>query len=156
MPYLIDGHNLIPHLPDLDLAMPDDEIALVERLQSFSAQTRKKVEVYFDKAPAGMAQTRKFGRVTAIFIRQGGTADRAISARLRELGRTARNWTVVSSDGWVQSQARAAGASVRSAAEFAAQLETSRKGEGTGSGERAMTDAEVEEWLRLFGGGSET
>jgi hypothetical protein len=33
MPFLIDGHNLIGALPDLDLDDPDDEARLVERLQ---------------------------------------------------------------------------------------------------------------------------
>ena len=98
MPYLIDGHNLIPKIPGMNLGDIDDEIQLVKKLQEFCRQRRKKVEVFFDSAPPGGIRTQKFGRVTAFFITQGSTADTAIRSRLQKLGRAAKNWTVVTSD----------------------------------------------------------
>src|SRR3990172_12997266 len=107
MPYLIDGHNLIPKL-GLRLDSADDEMELVAVLQEFARLTRRAVEVFFDGAPAGQAGTRSLGTVKAHFVRLEQTADSAIHARLQKMGRAAQNWTVVSSDHEVQSAARAA------------------------------------------------
>jgi uncharacterized protein len=149
MPTLIDGHNLIPKL-GLSLRSIDDEMQLIERLQIFCRANRQQVEVYFDGAPAGQVGRRKMGLVTAHFIRLGATADAAIHARLKALGRAARNWTVVSSDRQVQADARATGASVITSAVFAGQV-TSARIPDQGSGHDAgLSDAEVEEWLTLF------
>ena len=44
MPYIIDGHNLIPHV-GLRLNALDDEMALVEMLREFCRVKKKRVEV---------------------------------------------------------------------------------------------------------------
>ena len=54
MPYLIDGHNLIPKL-GLRLDSIDDESELIAILQEFSRRERRQVEVFFDGAPAARA-----------------------------------------------------------------------------------------------------
>ena len=150
MPYLIDGHNLIPKL-GLSLRNVDDEIALVSRLQIFCRVTRKPVEVYFDGAPAGQVGTRKFGQVTAHFVRLGRTADDAIRDRLKSLGGAARNWTVVTSDRRVQGEARNAGASVIASETFAGQVIEAMHAPDTGSdAERGLSSEEVDEWMKLF------
>jgi uncharacterized protein len=102
MPYLIDGHNLIPKVPGLNLSDIDDEMELVELLQVFCRRKRKTAEVYFDQAPPGFSGRRRFGQVTAYFVPQGHSADDAIRQRLKHLGKAARNWAVVSSDHQVQ------------------------------------------------------
>jgi predicted RNA-binding protein with PIN domain len=150
MPYLIDGHNLIPRL-GLRLDSPDDEQALIERLQEFCRLRRTRVEVYFDGAPPGQAGSRACGLVTAHFVRQGSSADAALEARLERLGRAARNWTVVSSDGRVQRAAQAVHAQVLSADEFAALARAaSAPSKQGGKGERPLSPEELEEWLTLF------
>lgn len=150
MPTLIDGHNLIPKL-GLSLRSLDDEMQLVARLQDYCRAERKSVEVYFDGAPAGQVGTRKMGLVSAHFVRLGQTADSAIRARLKTLGRAARNWTVVTSDRQVQADARGAGATVISSEAFAGQVtESMRTPAPRSANEAGMSDAEVEEWLRLF------
>src|SRR5512136_487989 len=108
MPYLIDGHNLIPKIPGLNLQSLDDEEQLIKLLQEYCRRQRKQVEVFFDQASPGGVRARNFGLVTARFVRQGTTADQAIHERLTRLGKLARNWTVVSSDLTVQSWAKAA------------------------------------------------
>ena len=50
MPYLIDGHNLIPKIPGLSLEMLDDEDRLIELLQEFARVRRQRIEVFFDQA----------------------------------------------------------------------------------------------------------
>ena len=153
MSYLIDGHNLIPHLPGLSLSQIDDEMRLVEWLQGYCRKKRRTVEVYFDQAPPGFAAQRKLGMVTAHFVRQGGTADAAIMARLLRLGKSARNYSVVSSDRQVQTAARQAHAQVISSDEFAAELvRLSREGPADTGVEDALSKEELAYWENLFDG----
>ncbi len=86
MPYLIDGHNLIPKIPGFSLRNLDDEIELVQKLQEFCRRSGKQVEVFFDNAPVGQARIQKYGLVKAHFVRSGRTADDAIISRLENLG----------------------------------------------------------------------
>lgn len=154
MPLIVDGHNLIPRIPGLSLSQIDDEMQLVDLLQEYCRLARKQVEVYFDLAPPGLPRARRFGNVTARFVRAGQTADQAIRARLARLGREARNWTVVSSDGEVQAAARAARAGVISSDDFARQL-AAALGRTPSPEERSpepLSKEEIDDWLRLFGG----
>lgn len=152
MLYLIDGHNLIPKL-GLRLDSMDDEMELITILQEFCRMEHTpagRVEVFFDGAPANHAGTRKLGAVTAHFVRMGNSADNAIRSRLKRLGRSARNWTVVSSDRQVQAEARAAQAEVISSDPFAAMLKQARDDAPKSAPERKLSQKEVEDWLKLF------
>jgi len=150
MPYLIDGHNLIPKM-GLRLDAPDDEMELVAVLQEFARLKRREVEAYFDGAPIGHAGLRKFGRVKAYFVRIGQTADNAICSRLNKMGKDAKNWTVVSSDQEVQSAARIVRAQILSAEEFAKLLkETANSIPKTNTENNELSAQEVDEWLKLF------
>jgi uncharacterized protein len=151
MAYLIDGHNLIPKIQGLSLAEMDDEEHLIELLQVFSRVRRQKVEVYFDRAPAGQKKERNYGTIKAHFIRQGTSADVAIIARLHRLGKSARDWSVVTSDRQIQGEARARQAQVVTSEEFARQIEAAlQKGQSSQVSEKEMSDAEIAEWLKLF------
>lgn len=153
MPYLIDGHNLIPKIPGLSLGAVDDENQLVELLQEFCRLSRKQVDVYFDRAPAEQSGKRKLGTVAVHFVRTGSTADQAIARRLGKMGRSARSWTVVSSDLQVQASARQWGSQVLTSEAFASQLLAAlsvKSAGGSKSGEAALSPDEVEEWLALF------
>lgn len=150
MPYIIDGHNLIPKL-GLRLDEPDDEMELVRLLQDFARIRRQQIDVYFDGAPAGQAGMRKFGSIKAHFVRQGQTADSAIRRRLEEMGKAAKNWVIVSSDHEVQSAARVHMAQAIRSEEFVKQiriaLSTSTQ---TGGSDSKLSAQEVEEWINLF------
>lgn len=151
MPFLIDGHNLIPKM-GLRLDSFDDEMALVTRLNEFCRLSRKTgLEVYFDGAPAPQAGSRQTGLVKAHFVRAGLTADDAIRRRLRTLGRAAKNWSVVSSDRQIQAEARAARAEVIPSEQFASQvISTLRVGPPPGDKSGAVNETELAEWLALF------
>lgn len=158
MPYIIDGHNLVPKIHGLTLNDMDDEIQLIELLQEFCRQKRRRVEVYFDNAPTGSAQTRSYGMVKAHFVRQGRTADDAIGDRLNQLGKEARNWTVVSSDAAVRSSSRYAGAQISSSEDFAQQLQHIRSDsvqEERQDSDAALSPEELSAWLELFDSGDE-
>lgn len=150
MPYIIDGHNLIPKL-GLRLDDPDDELDLVRLLQDFARVTRHLVEVYFDGAPAGQAGMRKIGTVKAHFVRRDRTADSAIRKRLESMGRSARNWSVVSSDREVRAAVRANKAVSVSSEEFVDQLRSALTAKQKRSEtEGQLSKQEVEEWMRVF------
>jgi predicted RNA-binding protein with PIN domain len=151
--YIIDGHNLIGKMAGLELGMVDDELQLVELLNRFGQHNRGMLEVYFDGAPLGQSGMQNFGRVRAHFVPQNLSADDAIRFRLKKLGKSARNWVVVSSDHSVQAAGREAQARVMLAEDFArrvgSSLQTSTGGEQAGA-ERSLSEQEVNEWLELF------
>ena len=142
MPYLIDGHNLIPKL-GLRLDSIDDEMELIRILQEFCRLERKQVEVFFDGAPTPHAGTRKLGTVTVHFVRLGMTADNAIRNRVKGLGKSAKNWTVVSSDRQVQAEARAAQAEVVSSDSFASQVKRARTSAPKPNHDRKLSNQDV-------------
>ncbi|RLD02752.1 MAG: hypothetical protein DRI32_08390 [Chloroflexi bacterium] len=158
MPYIIDGHNLIPHV-GLRLDALDDEMALVEMLRKFCRIKKKRVEVYFDGAPPGQNRTQKFGYVTAHFVRRGRTADEAIHARLRKMGNSARNWIVVSSDHEVINSAKSFRAGQFSADEFAQQIEEAnffaQNNPNSPDEDKKLSKQEVDQWMALFSAGEE-
>jgi predicted RNA-binding protein with PIN domain len=150
MPYLIDGHNLIPKV-GLHLDSPDDEMELVAILQEFARLKRQQVEVYFDGAPIGYDGTRRLGTVRAHFVKLGQTADNAIRARLNNMAKDARNWIVVSSDREVQSAARVVHAQIVSSEEFVKILRAAvSSAPKTSIVDKKLSPAEVDEWLKIF------
>jgi len=146
---MIDGHNLIPKL-GLRLDSMDDEMELISILQEFSRLERKQVEVYFDGAPPHQAGTRKLGTVIAHFVPLGITADNAIRKRLKQMGKRAKNWTVVSSDRQVQTETRTAHANIVSSDEFAKQLRQARSSSPKPEYDHKLSKQEVDDWLKLF------
>lgn len=154
MPYLIDGHNLIPRIPGLSLKDLDDETALIQILQRFAARQGTRVEVYFDQAPPGQADSKTYGSVKAHFIRQGKTADQAIVQKLSHLGAEAKNWTVVTSDREILAEARSSHSRVLKSEEFSKLLRTDSSGQtGTGSDkddDPQVSSGDVDYWLEQF------
>ena len=153
MPYLIDGHNLIPNIPGLSLKDPDDEIALIQALQAFASQHKTRVEVYFDRAPAARAGSQSFGSVKAHFVRQGTTADKAIIDRLARMGKDAKNWTVVTSDREILVEAKSAHSQTLKSSEFTAVLKSVLSEESGDSDKKdtpEISSGDVDYWLSQF------
>ncbi len=150
MPYLIDGHNLIAYLPNIDLDDPHDEAKLVLRLRSWTSRERRIAFVVFDGGlPGGFSRELSSGDMHVVFAARGYTnADRIIKERLHHLPDPG-NWTVVSSDREVLDAARDAGARVLSAADFAERLE--RPPQAEQEKPESISAAEVEAWLEIFG-----
>jgi uncharacterized protein len=153
MPLLIDGHNLIGRLPDLDLGDPDDEAKLTARLRAYCARTGKRVTVVFDRGlPGGRSHELSGGGVEVVFAAAGGTADGILRARIRR-ARNPRGLIVVTSDREVIAVARARGARVARSEEFAARLSAPRS---VPAGQDVKLSAEeIEEWLKVFETGNE-
>lgn len=153
MPLLIDGHNLIGRLPDLDLDDPDDEAKLVARLRTYSARTGKKLTVVFDHGlPGGQSHELSGGGVNVVFASPGHTADGILRERIRR-SRNPRGMTVVTSDRQVIATAQTRGTRVMRAEKFAARLNASPTSHTEVEPEKniQLSSEEVEEWLAMFG-----
>ncbi len=146
MPYLIDGHNLIPFISGLSLDLVDDEMELIQLLVPFFRRINKKAVVYFDKAFPGAENSLNRGNLSVRFIRPPRIADQAILADLTKMGGDVKNCTVVSSDHKLRASAVQAGARVISSDEFSRIL----------SGKKPVKPPEnspiddIDHWLRLF------
>jgi uncharacterized protein len=164
MHILVDGHNLIPYLPGLDLKQIDDEEKLISLLQAYALQTRHIIEVFFDGAPPGKAGVRPYGSVTARFVSAKMIADHAIRGRLEGMGAEARQVTVVSSDRQVQSEARSRGARTLTSDAFAREMlslqekppakpRQQRVEPPKAKIEPPLPPDQVQDWLDMFKGG---
>jgi uncharacterized protein len=155
--YLIDGHNLIGRLPDIDLADPNDEAILIERLRRWSAASRKRrLLVIFDAGlPGGHSREFSGGPVQVLFASSSSSADAMLLARI-DAAHNPAEYTLVSDDRRIVQRARERRMPVESAADFAGRL----PGEGGPSEPAAapaekpdpgaMSQRELEEWLRFF------
>jgi predicted RNA-binding protein with PIN domain len=148
MPLLIDGHNLIGRLPDLDLDDPDDEAKLTARLRAYCARTGKRVTVVFDRGlPGGRSHELSGGDVEVVFAATGRTADSILRARIRRT-RNPRGLIVVTSDREVIATARARGAQVVRSEEFVTRLSASQS--VPDEWDVQLSAEEIEEWLQVF------
>ncbi|GAB4419473.1 MAG: NYN domain-containing protein [Anaerolineae bacterium] len=155
MRYLIDGHNLIDQLPDINLSDPDDEIRLVRRLKSFCARQRCRCTVVFDRGlPGGKARGLSNSQVEVVFAHSGTSADRVIIARLRQV-RDRQGITVVSGDQSILAEAQRLKIRAISSVEFARRMAQQAVSPNTDDkpSDRPLTGDEVSEWERLFGSG---
>jgi hypothetical protein len=160
MPYLIDGHNLIGQLPDMDLADPDDEAKLVLKLRRFAGQTGKRIIVVFDAGlPGGVSTKLSTHSVKVRFAPESLSADHVLRDVIRRID-NAVGWIVVSSDVEVTDLAELRGMRCIPSHQFAKELaaparpnrrntqpiETSDK-----KANPRLSRSEIEEWLRVFG-----
>ncbi|MGD2178202.1 MAG: NYN domain-containing protein [Anaerolineae bacterium] len=150
MPVLIDGHNLIGRLPDIDLSDPDDEARLASHLQGYAGRTGKRVTVVFDRGlPGGRSRALSGGRVEVVFAPTGRNADRVLIERIRRAPNP-RGLIVVTSDREVIAAARRRAAKVVHAEAFARQLQPSPPSHGGQKGDVHLSPDEVETWLEIF------
>jgi predicted RNA-binding protein with PIN domain len=154
MQWLIDGHNLIGHMPTLRLDDPDDEAKLVEYLRSYQGRTGQRITVIFDAGSSYRpAATKKAGGITVQFVASGQTADQIISQRVRRI-QNPQEFIVVSSDRAVQQAARQVRVRVLTAQEFAGQLlrgSPALADDDRGSqAEVKLSADEIDEWLKVF------
>lgn len=150
MPYIIDGHNLIAALPDINLDDPDDEVKLVLKLRAWCAHTGRKAVVYFDGGlPGGVARDLSTSRLRVIFAAaERSSADALIQAHLQRL-KDARNWTVVTSDRDILAVAYRRGAHGLKSQDFAAEL-TRHPVLPDNEKPVSLLGEELQHWLQVF------
>ncbi|KAF0111704.1 MAG: hypothetical protein FD147_715 [Chloroflexi bacterium] len=149
---VIDGHNLIPKLPRINLKDLDDESQLIGLIQEYCRLARKQAELFFDGAPNPINSIRKGGLVRAHFIRVGHSADDSIIAYLQRNGKNARNMLVITSDRRIQTEAKNLGAELMTSESFAQEIKRvlSSPIAVQELKEKIPSAGEVEEWIHLF------
>lgn len=152
--YLIDGHNLIGTglVPGVHLAQEDDEQRLVDYLRARRERLNRPVVVVFDGGlPGGAAPALSGSGVTAVFAAQyRGDADGIILSRVRQNPKTC---IVVTNDYELRHGCQALGAQVLTASEFIGLLNRPPRHQPTGGQPKEnprLSEAEIEEWLRLL------
>ncbi len=151
MNLIIDGHNLIPHLPGITLRDIDDEEKLIRWLLDYSRTRKVRINVYFDQAAQNSQGSRSYGAVKAHFIQKGTTADDAIVAALRKLGSSARNYKVVSNDRMVIVAAKSMHAEVMLSSDFSRELiRLSEESPEIDARNKVLTRDEIEDWEDFF------
>lgn len=148
MPYLIDGHNLIPFINGMSLDQLDDELRLIDLLETYFRKVRKKATIFFDRGQPAAEPMVTRGFVTARFTRPPLIADQAIRDQLRRLGRSAANYIVVSSDHEVAEFARRQGAKAVSSRELAAAINRPGRHEASA---KTLPNEDLDYWLMQFG-----
>lgn len=149
MPYLIDGHNLIPHMHNMSLQQVDDEEKLLAILEPFFRKISKKATIFFDRGQPGAETVIKRGFVTARFVRPPLIADQVIRAQLRQLGGAARNYTVVSGDREVSAYAQNQGARTLTSREFASRV-YAQATDRQSTRKNPESSEDTDYWLNLF------
>jgi uncharacterized protein len=152
MHYLIDGHNLISKLPDINLDDPNDEAKLALRLKSWvAARQKRRVTLFFDGGVVGgKSQELSGGGVTVIFAPANRTADALIIHRLQKVRHPAET-TVVSSDQEILAAAARRRVPTITAEAFALQLNRPQpEQEPADAAGPVLSEADVAEWLAIF------
>lgn len=157
MHYLIDGHNLIAKLPDINLSDPDDEIKLVLKLRQWTAVSAKRVvTVFFDGGiPGGHNVNLSNAQVKVIFVSEGKTADSLLIARINRV-KNPPEFVLVTSDQAIIAAANQRQMKHERSDKFALRLSTDRAERSQSrptspADDPVISDAEVAQWLDLFG-----
>jgi predicted RNA-binding protein with PIN domain len=162
MHYLIDGHNLIAKIHDIDLNDPNDEVELILRLKSWAAASlKRKVTVYFDGGlPGGMEHRLSTSDIKVIFASEGRTADSLIIKRIRKI-KNPPEYTLVTSDQEIIAAAQKRRLPHLRSEAFAAKMGQDKQKRTAPqqlpeTDDPKISDNEVAEWLELFGPEPET
>lgn len=157
MDYLIDGHNLIGQLPDIDLADPNDEIKLVWKLKSWAAaDRRRKVHVYFDGGlPGGRKVNMSSSKVKVIFAGSGRIADELLILHIKKVKDPAGT-TLITNDREIISPARRKRLRFISATDFAQQISEDKIQrqiliEQDEADDPEVNNEDMQIWLNAFG-----
>ena len=157
MHYLIDGHNLIARIYDIDLSDPDDEVKLILRLKSWAAANpRRKATLYFDGGlPGGVAHRLSSSSIKVIFAPERKTADSLIIKRIRAI-KNPPEYILVSSDQKIIDAAQKRRLRHIRAETFAGQIDEDRDKRQMpppheNNDDPPINADEVAEWLELFG-----
>lgn len=161
MIYLIDGHNLIAKMPDIDLDDPNDEVKLVLKLRSWAgAQQKRRLIVVFDKGlPGGRSKKLSTGNITAVFAPAGKTADAVLISRIHAV-KNPREYLLVSSDQKILAAAKRKRMPSMRSEDFVKEMTVDKrpsarqeitKPEAGAEDDPLVSDKDVAEWMELFG-----
>jgi len=156
MPFLIDGNNLIGHMPTLDLSDPRSKRRLVDQLAMFQAAKKTKIILVFDGPMdpdlAGDDFRRK--EFSILWPDMEESADSIIKKQIK-IQTDLRRLYVVSSDREIQNFARKNKAKTLDCQQFHKRmrwaLKEYKESQAMNKDDAALTSLEVEHWLDIFG-----
>ncbi|NOR15036.1 MAG: hypothetical protein GQ544_04980 [Candidatus Aminicenantes bacterium] len=155
MPYLIDGNNLIGHMPDLNLKNRVDRYRLLSRLLNFQRVKNTRVILVFDGPPDDNFAPEKFQGIpfSVRFPTIDENADMVIQDIIsQETDR--RQFFVVSSDREIQRYAHASGAKSVKCEQFLRELKAARREHRESTEmekqEEFPSPLEVKHWTEIF------
>lgn len=153
MAYLIDGHNLVGAgvFEDIRLSDEDDEAKLVARLKVWRSRSKGKITVIFDRGIPGGRDVKMGGAgVEVVFAADPAQADDLIRRRLHK---RPKGLTLVSNDEVLLREAAVYGVKTLRGHEFVERMTLKAPAETEPGVEDdvQLSDAEVAEWLVLFG-----
>jgi predicted RNA-binding protein with PIN domain len=155
MPYLIDGNNLIGHIPDLSLGDRESRFLLVSRLRRFQKIKNTRVILVFDGPPQEGLGTyhNSVSPFSIAHPEPGESADSLIEEFIREQT-DLRRFFVVSSDREIRYFARKHGAKSIDCAAFYLELKgilrESREEAELQKNDEPPTPLEVRQWDDVF------
>jgi predicted RNA-binding protein with PIN domain len=152
---LIDGHNLIAALSDIELDDPNDEAKLVYKLRSFTARTGKKVTVVFDGGlPGGVSDRLSNSNVIVRFAAADHMNADQVLVRLIRKVKNPGGYCLVSSDREIVEAARNLGISCLSTPAFARLLAPDQPASDASEKDEnpQLSPEEIDEWLAIFSG----
>ena len=160
MPYLIDGSNLIGHIPGLEISDLKSKQRLVRQLFLFQSVKKTKIILVFDGHPDPELIGKKFQRkeFSLLWPDSEDSADPLIE-RLIEQQTDLRHFYVVSSDREIQSFARKNKAKVLDCGEFhklmKKVLKELKEDDAMEKEESELSPLEMDHWLSIFGASDE-
>jgi len=155
MPYLIDGNNLIGHIPYLRLDDPQSKYRLVAQLRIFQRIKKRKVILVFDGPPdlellGDKYRSKKF---VIVFPRDEENADTVIETWI-EKQTNPKQFTVVSSDREIKAFARMNKAKVIDCDKFDKELKSVLKEfrleKSMRKTQKQLSPLETGHWLEIF------
>jgi predicted RNA-binding protein with PIN domain len=156
MPYLIDGSNLIGHIPTLDLSDPKSKHRLVAQIMIFQEAKKTKIILVFDGPPDPELFGEKFRRkeFSIVWPDIEESADTVLKQWI-EKQTDLRHFYVVSSDREIKSYARVNRAKVLTCKEFYDLLKRTLKeykeSKAMNKEDVTLSPLEVDHWLEIFG-----
>jgi predicted RNA-binding protein with PIN domain len=155
MPYLIDGNNLIGHIPDLSLADSGSRSQLVSRLRRFQKVKNTRVILVFDGPPREELDLQDHSGLPFVILHPepGRNADSLIEEIIKEQT-DLRRFFVVSSDRDIRYFAGKNGAKSITCEDFHRELKGAlrehRKESELEKTDTPPTPLEVKQWDAIF------
>lgn len=160
MPYLIDGSNLIGHIPTLELSDPDSKSRLVEQLSIFLKRKKTKIILVFDGPPDIdlLSENNQSDKLLIIWPDWGESADIIIKQWTKKQT-DLRHFYVVSSDREIKAFAKANRAKTLDCKEFHSLLKKALKDDKESKAmnkkDKPLSPLEVDHWREIFGDADE-
>ncbi len=160
MPYLIDGSNLIGHIPTLELSDPSSKNRLARQLLIFQKRKKTKIILVFDGPPNSdlFGKNNQSEKFLIIWPDWGESADTLINQWIKKQT-DLRHFYVVSSDREIKAFARANGAKILDCKAFNNLLKKALKDDKESKTMRkkdiTLSPLEVDHWREIFGDSDE-